>query len=662
MPLVRAAAASLNQTPLAWDENAQHIRSAIAAAGAAGASLLCLPELCISGYGCEDAFLWPDTRRRSRDVLGALLPETRGLVVAVGLPLDVDGMVVNAAALLVDGRLVGVAAKRHLAREGLHYEPRWFTPWPEGEVREVELLGERVPVGDLVFDVGGVRLGFEICEDAWVADRPGRELAAAGVQIVLNPSASHFAFGKHLVRRRLVEDGVRAFGAAYVYANLVGNEAGRAIYDGDLMIAEPGGPTGARFVAEGRRLTFRDFDLAAATLDVPRSAPDLPAPSDSDGALAGRRVVQAAFAWPEAPPLAPLGQHTPTADEVGELRKEEAFARVLALGLFDYARKSKSRGFVVSLSGGADSGAVATLVRMAVELGVAELGFAAFAEKFGSVARGSSDVPALMREVLTTVYQATENSSEVTRRAARELAAALGASHHEVSVQSVLEGYRALGAEALSRSLAWAEDDVALQNLQARVRAPLVWLIANVRGALLLSTSNRSEAAVGYATMDGDTSGGLAPLAGIDKAYLRRWLVLVERNGVAGLPPLAALSFVNEQAPTAELRPPEHGQTDEADLMPYDVLDVIERLAIVSRYSVEDVFRAVCQRFPEHGRSDLRSWVERFYRLFARNQWKRERYAPSFHLDDANLDPKSWCRFPILSGGFERELAELPND
>ena len=98
-------------------------------------------------------------------------------------------------------------------------------------------------------------------------------------------------------------------------------------------------------------------------------------------------------------------------------------------------------------------------------------------------------------------------------------------------------------------------DDVALQNIQARVRSPGVWMLANLRGALLASTSNRSEAAVGYATMDGDTSGGISPIAGIDKAFLRRWLRWLETTGPQGLGPIPALQAVNVQEPTAELRP-----------------------------------------------------------------------------------------------------------
>ncbi len=198
-----------------------------------------------------------------------------------------------------------------------------------------------------------------------------------------------------------------------------------------------------------------------------------------------------------------------------------------------------------------------------------------------------------------------------------------------------------------------------LQNIQARARAPGVWLLANLRNALLVSTSNRSEAAVGYATMDGDTSGGISPIAGIDKAFLRRWLRWYEERGPEGIGPLPALAAVNRQAPTAELRPVEAAQTDEADLMPYELLDAIERAAIRDKLSPLEVFKRMRAEFPQYTVEQLHIWVERFFRLWCRNQWKRERYAPSFHLDDENLDPKTWCRFPILSGGFELELVEL---
>src|SRR5690606_34424096 len=241
----------------------------------------------------------------------------------------------------------------------------------------------------------------------------------------------------------------------------------------------------------------------------------------------------------------------------------------------------------------------------------------------------------------------------------RTLAEYLGANHLELNVDGLYESYTSIVSQAIGRPLSWETDDLALQNIQARVRSPSVWLLANLRGALLLSTSNRSEAAVGYATMDGDTSGGLCPIAGIDKAYLRYWLRWMEETGLEGIGPIPALHVVNAQQPTAELRPPSAGQTDEADLMPYDVLDAIERLAIRDKLVPLEVLQSLSPRYPDSDRRQLAQWIERFFRLWCRNQWKRERYAPSFHLDDENLDPKTWCRFPILSGGYERELAQM---
>ena len=164
---------------------------------------------------------------------------------------------------------------------------------------------------------------------------------------------------------------------------------------------------------------------------------------------------------------------------------------------------------------------------------------------------------------------------------------------------------------------------------------------------------------MGYATMDGDTCGGLAPIAGIDKAFLLEWLRWMETTGPQAVGPLPALSAVTCQQPTAELRPPSEAQTDEGDLMPYAVLDAIERAAIRDRMMPVEVYEAVTPQFPSVAKEQMVAWVERFFKLWSQNQWKRERYAPSFHLDDENLDPKTWCRFPILSGGFERELEAL---
>ncbi len=653
MKWIRVGAAVLNQIPLDWRGNQARIVEAIEQARQAEVSLLCLPELAITGHGCEDAFVSPSVQDMAWRILHEVAPASRGMIIAVGLPVLYRNALFDAVALLVDGRIAGFVAKRFLAGDGLYYEPRWFKPWPAGVQGELRRDGESYPIGDLVFLCDGVCLGFEICEDAWVAHRPGSGLAARGVDIILNPSASHFAFDKHRIRRRFVLEGCRAFGVSYLYANLLGNESGRMIFDGGAMVA-----SGGQLLSEGRRFGFTDVEVTVAVVDVDQTRmlqtrtgsyrPDLTAPASGQ--------IEVAFDFPE---IEEIEAHRQVADgATAEWSKEEEFTHAIALALFDYLRKSRSRGFVVSLSGGADSSAVSCLVACMVGLARHQLGDDGVRRKLAYLGL-PDDADGWLRQLLLCVYQSTRNSSEVTRHAASTVAQAIGAQFMELDVDAMVASYTSMVAQAEGRELTWQEDDVALQNIQARARGPGIWMLANLRGALLLATSNRSEAAVGYATMDGDTCGGLSPIAGIDKAFLRQWLRWMETEGPAALQPIPELAAVNVQAPTAELRPPGAGQTDEQDLMPYDLLDAIERAAIRDKKAPLGVYRTMRGLFPEISRQQLAIWVERFFRLWCRNQWKRERYAPSFHVDDENLDPKTWCRFPILSGGFEVEIEAL---
>ena len=255
--------------------------------------------------------------------------------------------------------------------------------------------------------------------------------------------------------------------------------------------------------------------------------------------------------------------------------------------------------------------------------------------------------------LVTCAYQSTKNSSTATRNAAKSLAESVGATFHQWSIDEEIINAQKIVEGALGRSLSWDEDDVALQNIQARSRSPIIWMLANIQNALLITTSNRSEGSVGYTTMDGDTSGSIAPLAGIDKPFLLNWLKWMQsENNYNGL--TEALNF----APTAELRPPDHQQTDEDDLMPYDILTRIEELFVYER-------RSPLQIYDQLKKTDkdliIAGQISRFFQLWSRNQWKRERLAPSFQLSKFNIDSRSWFRFPILSSGFEEELQEINN-
>jgi NAD+ synthase (glutamine-hydrolysing) len=667
MKLIKVGAAVLNQTPRDWDGNFINIRDAIQLAKKEGVSVLCLPEACITGYGLEDDLFCADLTKRAMARLFRIATLCENLVVCVGLPIRYNNALYAGVATIVDKQVVGITCKQNLAGDGIHYEPRHFKAWPTG-IRaslDVGIPNElKVPIGDIYFNVDGIKIGYEICEDAWVAQRPGTRLAGKGVDIIMNPSGSHFSFGKLETRKDFVVDGSRAFNCTYIYSNLVGLEAGRAIYDGGALIA-----SGGRLLAIGKRFTFKNVDLTTAVVDTDttrtqqvRTASFHPTIMEED-----RNCVFAMFDWTKAYFPETLEQSVSQDGwEYSPALKHEECTRALGLALMDYMRKSRTKGFVISLSGGADSAMVTYLCAKGIEMGVLELGVDEFIRKYCPHIGHQIDIPGgtqtvkwlweqiadLRRKLITTAYQATAQSGVITKTAAREVATELNVTHFEFDVDPMVKAYATLAEQVKGQVLNFNDDGLVLQNLQARVRAPGIWMIANMQQKLLLTTSNMSEAAVGYATMDGDTAGCVAPIAGLPKCYIREYLRWVESTGVK------SMGLINDQQPTAELLPSNFAQTDEKDLMPYPLLHKIEGMVVKNRYSPLEIYRRL--RLETDIENDLLvKYITKFFRLFSINQWKRERYALSFHMDDHNLDPRTWCRTPILTGGYEEELKEL---
>lgn len=668
MKLVKVGAAVVNQTPRDWAGNLKNIRDAFTLAREAGVTVLCLPEATITGYGLEDDLFCSDVPHRAMRKLKELahsffspVPRQQ-MIVCVGLPVLFNNTLYNAVATIVNGEVVGFTCKQHLAGDGIHYEPRHYKPWPSGVVQQMYVpeLDKTLPIGDVHFNIGGIKIGYEICEDAWVANRPGTILATKGVDIYLNPSASHFSFGKLNTRKNFVVDGSRAFNATYIYTNLVGNESGRAIFDGGAIIA-----SGGTLLAVGKRFTYQNVLLTTAVVDVhnTRTAQVRTASFQPNVEDYNKGCTNVPFQYPECTDRIttnPISEPWELSNHV----KHEECTRAIGLGLMDYMRKSHTKGFAVSLSGGCDSAMVTYLCSIGVSLGMEELGKAAFIQKYcphlAHLISSANPERSVLLKLITTAYQATAQSGSVTRVAAFNVAKALDATHFEFDVEPMVEQYKHLGLQVKGSPLNFKEDDIVLQNLQARVRAPGIWIIANMQGKLLLTTSNMSEAAVGYATMDGDTAGCVAPIAGLPKVYIREYLRWVGSDGPLGFGPVAAMSYVNNQQPTAELRPQECKQTDEDDLMPYWLLHKIETMVVKNRYVPVEIYQLLKQESDMPiTNNDLIKHITKFFRLFSMNQWKRERYALSFHMDDHNLDPRTWCRTPILTGGYEEELAEL---
>ncbi len=613
MATYRIGTATVNQTPLDWTGNIHRIKQALREAKSQEIEILCLPELCMTAYGCEDLFLseWLPTKAMS--FIPELVDETEGMFTTLNLPLYYQHKLYNCSVVVHDRKILGVYAKQYMALDGVHYEPRWFNPWPQERLGEIEIDGNSYPIGDLTFDYKDWKIGFEICEDAWRgSDRPACRLYDKKVNLILNPSASHFAMGKTHERIELVTESSRSFECTYVYSNLLGNEAGRMIYDGDMMIAQHG-----NMLLRNELLSFAEFQVMGCEV---RSE--------------GNSDILAANIAPVA-------------------GKDEEFPAASALALYDYLRKSRSNGFVLSLSGGADSATCAVMVAEMVRRGLKALGTPEFLKRLAPKLDTGLSEKEIVGRLLTTAYQGTKNSSDTTLNAAKVLAESIGAVFHDWQIDEPVQSYTQSIEGVLQRTLTWETDDLALQNIQARARSPIIWMLANIKNALLITTSNRSEGDVGYATMDGDTSGSIAPISSVDKTYIRQWLHYAEKElGYTGLAP------VNSLPPTAELRPLDQEQTDEDDLMPYHIMVEIEKLAIRDHRSPLEVFEVLKDQNLE-SEALLKTHIRKFYQLWSRNQWKRERLAPAFHLDEFNVDPRTWCRFPILSKGFEEELKEL---
>lgn len=636
MRLVRIGVGGLSVKVGDFSGNTARLRELIAAARDEGVHLLVTPELGLSGYSLEDRVWWPDISRRSWDALHALAPDCTGISVFVGLPVRLNSMMHNAVALIHDGQILGLVLKKFLPTYSIFYEGRNWTAWSEG-VTEID----GVPAGDLVFQLPYGTVSAEICEDMWSRGSPARERVHAGAEIICNSSASPFTPRKNEQRRRLVLGAAGSLACVYAYSNLLGCDNSRLVFDGGGFVATPD-----TIVAEGPILSPRSWTLASGVVDL-----------DDIGRVRGENstwrqeatrrytgVVQTIVASePEFTPASvaeyaaqlPKSFYVPEGaavdhDEV-KAYLDELFD-ALVLGLRDYFEKVGAfRRFLIALSGGRDS---ALCLLMAVH--------AAKALNEGRDAGA-------YRDKVKTVYLPNEAfSSSATENAARTLAEALGVPFQVVSI-----GEEAGIALEKAAEMAGGIENVtslARQNLQARVRGNMMLNWANNEHALLLVTSNLSEAAVGYTTTGGDNQGGYSPIANVPKTLVSRLLEhLAERDDLPSLRGVLAIP------PSAELA---DGQEDEKDLMPYAVLDDLLYLFARRRMSLPDCWRVLVARHPDRHVEQLRGWTALFGHLFMASQWKRDQHPVALKVLDLDLDPKTGFRFPVTQS-IEHELDEL---
>lgn len=645
MRLVKVGVAGVSVKVGDFTGNCARLRAVIEEAARRGVDLLVTPELGISGYSLEDRVWWPDIARRSWDALLGLAEQCAGVAAFVGLPVRHESMVLNAAALLYDGKVQGLVLKRFLPTYSIFYEGRNWTAWESGAT-----VIKGVPAGDLVFRLPFGVVSAEICEDLWAAKQPALARALAGAEIIGNLSASPFTPRKNLRRRRLVLHAAESLACVYAYSNLLGLDNSRLVFDGGGFVATPEG-----IVAEGAILSKSYWTLATGVVnldDVTRARAENSTWRQNAGRQedAGVHIVDVA-----KPARAGHGRSTraktllkeyagsmpssffcpglfeePSAGEV-KAYLDELFD-ALVLGLRDYFEKVGAfERFLVALSGGRDS---ALCLLLAVHAAKALNGGQAGQEYAGRV---------------SAVYLPNQEFSSVaTRNAAEGLAKELGVPFEIVSIAEETE--LALRKAAELAGGAQRVTPLARQNLQARVRGSMMLNWANNVAGLLLVTSNLSEAAVGYTTTGGDNQGGYSPIANIPKTLVSRLLEhIAERDGIA------SLRAILDIPPSAELAP---NQTDEADLMPYAVLDDLLYLFARLRMPLPDCWRLLILRHPSCDTEQLRTWTAQFGRLFAQSQWKREQLPVALRVLDLDLDPKTGFRFPVTQS-IQDELDEL---
>jgi NAD+ synthase (glutamine-hydrolysing) len=341
----------------------------------------------------------------------------------------------------------------------------------------------------------------------------------------------------------------------------------------------------------------------------------------------------------------------------------EEFVRIAGLGLFNYLQKSGLQGFTVCLSGGADSSMVVTLIYYMVERAVRELGIEGFKKALPRLTwlADKQDVRSIMSRMLHCVYLRAAGSSQDSEDSARELSEAVGCRFRAIDIEADAQALRKETEDYIGRTLDWGDpsDDLTLQNIYARTRGIRGWALANASNHLLVPPSDLSEIIVGYFTQGGDDSGGGPNPLGVRKIFILECLKHLEHNGPEGLPALPALHRVNNLQPSPELRPKEKLHTAEGELGPYVLRDFMQDLFLQELLGPVEVFERAVERWKQYSPAELHRWTRSFFKQFAVNQWKRERLPVTLHLDDHNLDPKSWLRWPVLSGNFETELAEL---
>lgn len=556
MRTLRIAMAQMNPTVGDLSGNAKRILEFLDEAKDMEADMVVLPEMALTGYPPEDLLLKPQFVQENINSLKWIATRTKGITAIVGF-VDKKEDIYNAAAIIHHGEVVDVYHKMYLPNYGVFDEDRYF----------------QAGVTPLNIVLKGITIGIGICEDIWYPEGPARTQAVAGAEIIVNINASPYHMGKAFFRQEMLATRATDNGVIVAYNNMVGGQD-ELVFDGQGMVINEKGEVIAWGKAFEEDLIVCDLDVEGIfrfRLHDPRRRKERLLLEEKKKV---KEVILPEGVYKKKRRLPPRQISPP-----GPL--EEVY-KALILGTKDYVRKNGFKHTVIGLSGGIDSTLVATIA-----------------------------VDALGKGNVTGVFMPSQYSSVASKEDAQALARNLGIELITIPIQETFEQYLRMLKEPFKGKKA----DVTEENIQARIRGNTLMALSNKFGWLVLTTGNKSEMSVGYATLYGDMAGGFAVIKDVPKtlAYeLGRY-----RNRVEGRPLIP--ERVLTKAPTAELKP---NQTDQDTLPPYNVLDPILKAYVEEDKGYEEI---VSLGFDERT-------VKKVIRMVDSSEYKRRQAPPGIKI------------------------------
>ena len=602
--------------------NAEQIFTMMREADKQGVKVLCLPELCLTGYTCGDLFLQDTLLCGAEEGLQTILEATRNLdmVTVLGLPVRCkwDNKLYNCAAVIQSGEILGLVPKTYLPNYGEFYEQRWFASGA-GVETSVDLCGETVDMDAAGLfaceTVPNLVLGVEICEDLWATEPPSARLARGGATVILNLSASNELVGKSGYRRNLVVGQSGRLVCGYVYADAgEGESTTDLVFTGHNMIAENGALLAERRFATGLTISEIDVDRLAyerrrmTTFNGQRQA-DLWRASFSLP-LEETRLTRAVSPAPFVP-----------ADAEDRAERCNEILKIAALGLKKRLEHTGARTAVVGLSGGLDSTLAILITAVAMKL----------------LDRPASDIIAVTMPCFGTTDRTRDNAVELAER--------LGATLKRIDIGSAVKvHFKDIGQSMEDHS-------VTFENGQARERTQVLMDIANQNGGLVIGTGDLSELALGWATYNGDHMSMYGVNAGIPKTLVRHLVAFVSDDKGSEDPRLSAvLDDILDTPVSPELLPAIEGKISQKteDLVgPYELHDFFMYYAIRWGFPPRKVFRLAEHALGRtYDRATILKWLNSFYRRFFTQQFKRSCLPDGPKVGSVTLSPRGDWRMP----------------